>query len=155
MTRNIHEPTFPRSIRQNTYQTKGQRQKPLASHWVTPDCDASSEIDAPTTSGECRGTEPELQNGFAQPTGSLEPFSFRKHYDGSLEFKGHLDVENASSGDIAFTLPGENDGEPDYRLDNDQWFTTIVVNADGNDFMSAAVLIEAAGDVSIFWPAFG
>jgi hypothetical protein len=74
--------------------------------------------------------------------------------DGSLEFKGHLDASGATSGTVAFTLPGFTDGEPDYTLPNDQYFHTVITPDDGTTFQIALVFIDSTtGDVTITWPA--
>lgn len=152
MTRNIHEPSFPRQVRQNRFGVKGQRQKPHAGRWVVPECD---ETDVDEAAAGCFGDEPVLQNNWNQPSAPLEPFAFRKHMDGSLEFKGHLDASGgAVSGSVAFTLPGANDGEPDYLLPNDQYWHTTITTDDGSIFTLALVFIDAmTGDTTITWPA--
>lgn len=151
MSRNLHEPTTERRITQNRFGVKETRQRPLASRWVTPDCDYTVEADA---EAGCLDWAPALQNSFAQPTAPLEPFAFRKHMDGSLEFKGHLDASGATSGTVAFTLPGAADGEPEYIPENDQYFISAITPDNGATFQTALVFIDSTtGDVTITWPA--
>lgn len=161
MTDNIHEPTTQRAIAGVRYTTKDTRQRPLASQWVgvlnangdgDPECPPDPDDDT-NIFLEFEWT-PCLQNGYLQVESPLELFAFRQHYDGSLEFKGHLDVSNASTGDVAFTLPGVNGGEPDYTLNNDQYFHTAITDDGGTTFIFALVFIESStGDVSLIWPA--
>jgi hypothetical protein len=146
VSRNIHEPTPERATQQNRFGVKMTHQKPLASRWVEPDC--------ATPGDDCPDFAPTLANSWAQPSAPLEKFAFRKHMDGSLEFKGHLDASGATSGTVAFTLPGFTDGEPDYTLPNDQYFHTVITPDDGTTFQIALVFIDSTtGDVTITWPA--
>ena len=95
-----------------------------------------------------------LENNWAQPSAPLEPYAFRLHADGSLEFKGHLDASGgASSGTVAVTLPGANAGEVDFLLANDQYFLTLITTDDGSSFTAAQVFIDSTtGEVTITWP---
>lgn len=148
MTANIHEPTTQRQIARNRFQTKDTRQKPGAFRWWEPECTVGND--------GCTGDEPPLENSWEQPSdlSGLEKFAFRLHSDGSLEFKGHLNAENASSGTVAVTLPGANAGEVDFRPANDQYFVTVITEDDGSSFTTAMVFIEAStGEVTITWPA--
>lgn len=89
----------------------------------------------------------ELANGVEQPSAPLEEFSFRRGL-ARLDFKGHLNVENATSPAVAFTIPNA------YRLDNDQYFHTTITTDDGTAFTLALVFLDAStGDVEITWPA--
>ena len=88
MTRFASEPSDGKDISANRFGTKDTRQKPGAFRWWEPDCAG--------TSGElrCTGEEPPLQNDWQQPDDpALQRFAFRKHTDGSLEFRGHLSAE--------------------------------------------------------------
>lgn len=152
MTRPISEPSFPKKIAVNRWQNKENRQKPLASHWVTPDCGALS-----LAAGECFGDEPGLQNNWAQPPSGIEPFSFRLHMDGSLDFKGHLDASGgAVSGSVAVTIPGANEGDTDYLsgMNGDQYASTVITPDSGATFQIAMVFLDStSGDLTITWPA--
>ena len=133
-------------MRKTTFTGKDTRQKPLAFRWWEPDCDRVGD-------DGCTGEEPPLENGFAAAaTAPLEPFAFRLHADGSLEFKGHLDASGAVTGTVAVTLPGANAGEVDFRPNDQYWHTTITTD-DGVTFFLALVFVEgASGDVTITWP---
>jgi len=149
LTKSIYEPTIYRDVAANRWGVQDLRQKPLAMAWWTPDCDPG---DPDQAAASCTGLEPPLVNNFAQPDPQLEFFAFRIHADGSLEFKGHLDISAASSGDVAFTLPGINPGEVDFIPPNDQYFFTIVTDG-GSLFQAAMVFIDStSGDVTITWP---
>lgn len=151
MTRNLYHPTTDRNVAQNRSRLIKTQQVPGAFKWWTPGCD---ETDDDQAADGCTGDEPALQNNFAQPSPPLEKFAFRLHSDGSLEFKGHLNAENASSGDVAVTLPGANAGEVDFRPANDQYFITAITEDDGSSFTTALVFIDATtGEVTITWPA--
>ena len=138
-------------IDENRARIEQVERRQLAGRWWEPDC----EVTNPDDDG-CTGLEPPLENGFAQPTpgsgpngGDLERFAFRLHTDGSLEFKGHLDVSGASSGDIAFVVPGAVDGEIDFRPANDQFFGPLVFE-DGS--LGMAYVDSVFGEVVIEWP---
>ena len=150
MSRNLHEPTTQRAIATNRFVGKDTRQRPFASFWVEPVNDG----DTPDPSWV-----PVLMNDWLQVdpgAEGLEPFGFRVHYDGSLEFKGHLDAQNASSGTVALILPGMGDLEPDYveLLDNDQYWDSVITDDGGTAFQIALLKITAnTGEVTITWPA--
>lgn len=78
------------------------------------------------------------------------------HYDGSLEFKGHLDASGgATSGTVAFLLPGMNTLEPDFidAMDHSQFWDTIITEDLGITFTDAGILIDAlTAEVTISWP---
>jgi len=168
MTKSLAEPTFPRDIAASRFGVKGQRQKPLASNWITPDCldilngtgaygggfngGRLSDVDCGLVGGV---GEVILQNSWLQPPGTLELFAVRKHMDGSLEFKGHLDASGgAVSGTVAVTLPGAGDCEPDYLPPYDQYFSTVITPDNGATFSIALVFADSTtGDVTITWPA--
>lgn len=145
MTASITESNLYRAQAANRHLTVDTRQKPHAFRWWEPDC---------AVGDGCTGDEPSLQNSFAQPSAPLEPFAFRLHADGSLEFKGHLDTSGgAVSGTVAFTLPGANPGEVDFLPANDQYWHTTITTDDGTLFTLALVFIDATtGDVTITWP---
>ncbi len=148
MTKNLHEPSNERAISRNRFQGKDTRQKPLAFRWWEPGC----------TIGEngCTGLEPLLENSWLQPTAPLEKFAFRRHADGSLEFKGHLDASGgAVSGSVAVTLPGANGLEEyDFLIANDQFWHTTITDDAGTSFSLALVKIDSTtGEVTITWPA--
>ena len=149
MSRNIYEPTTERQVRRNQNDRKVTHQKPHAFRWWVPECEL------PGVAAEiCEGDEPELVNGWAQVNAPLEPFGFRLHADGSLEFKGHLDAAGAASGTVALTLPGANAGEVDFLPAMDQFFLTLITDDGGSSFTTAMVFIDAtSGDVTITWPA--
>ena len=148
MTRNLYEPTDQSRIVQNRYKIKDTRQKPLASRWIEP-------VNAgdPIPDEEPEWT-PELENDWLQPDPPLETFAFRLHYDGSLEFRGHLDAQNATSGTVAVTLPGEEIGDRNYLPPNDQYWHTTITDDGGTSFTLAQVFINSTtGEVEIVWPA--
>lgn len=155
--RNIFEPNLYTLVSTNRVRNKNTEQKPGAFKWWTPDCVATPTEDNDATdevAAGCTGDEPPLVNGWAQPGGDLEKFAFRIHSDGSLEFKGHLDAAGASSGTVAFTLPGVVAGDHLFVLPHDQYFHTVITNDGGTTFSIALVFIDAAtGDVTITWPA--
>ena len=147
MTAPIQEPTEPRQVAQIRFVGKDTRQKPLASKWIqvldTGDCGT----------GEFEW-QPCFQNGYAQVTDPLELFNFRIHYDGSLEFKGHIDVSGAASGDVAFTLPGLFGEEPDYTLPKSRYFPIALTDDGGTSFIIGLVFIDSTNaDVTLIWPA--
>ncbi len=152
MTKNLHEPSNERGISRNRFLGKDTRQKPLAFRWWEPGCTVG-------TAG-CTGDEPPLENGFAQPSDAsgLEKFAFRRHADGSLEFRGHLDASGAASGTVAVTLPGANGLEEyDFLIARDQNWHTTIRTAPGTSptaFTLALVEVNATtGAVKIYWPA--
>lgn len=151
MTRNLYEPTDQSRISQNRYKIKDTRQKPLASQWIQP-VNAGDPIPADEPN-----YTPALENGWLQPTGGLETFAFRLHYDGSPEFRGHLNAQGAVSGTVAVTLPGALVGDPNYLPANDQDWHTTIRTAPGIGtvaFTLALVVINATtGTVTIYWPA--
>lgn len=154
MSRNIFHPTTDRNVAQNRTSIKHSNQKPLAFRWWTPDC-STTYTDPDDQAEFCFTGIPTLVNGWAQPASvdNIQFFAFRLHVDGSLEFRGHLDSSGASSGTIAFTLPGANAGEVDFLedLDGDQFFLTVIY--DGVTPETAMIYIEAAtGDVTITFP---
>lgn len=147
MTAPMSSPTPEGDAARTGYRTKDARNRPLALTWREPDSADPDQADTPA-----------LQNGWAQPspgagpTGNdLEPFAFRLHNDGSLEFKGHLDSAGASTETVALTLPGANPGEPNYLFGNDQFFDTVIY--DGSTPQKALVYIDkTTGDVTITFP---
>lgn len=156
--RNIGQDNDAKQISRNRWGIKDTRQKPLAFRWWEPDCTpvADDDPDSGAVSTGCTGDEPGLENGWAQPDPPLEKFAFRKHADGSLEFKGHLDAAGASSGSIAFHLPGVNAGEVNFLPSNDQFFHTTITDDSGLTFTLALVRInKTTGAVTITWPAVG
>lgn len=168
MSRPLFEQTQQRQIAANRYLTKDTRQRPFASGWVYPlnagDCGLPEFDPYPLGDGSEYGYvetwTPCLVNNFEQvdpdAAENLEVFGFRMHHDGSLEFKGHLNIENANSGDVAFTLPGMNNLEPDYveLLQRDQYFESVVFNTGTVEFTIALLWVsELNGEVVITWPA--
>lgn len=157
MSKSLFDPTPERKITQNRFQIKDTRQKPLAFRWWQPDCMYCDDLDDDDNcASSCTGDEPELDNDWLQPTNvsGLEKFAFRLHADGSLEFKGHLNAENASSGTVAFTLPGMNTGEVNFLPEKDQYWHTTITTDDGATFFLAMVFIDSTtGEVTITWPA--
>lgn len=164
MTKNLHQPSAMREIQTNRQRGKNNQQRPYAGDWIHPLNDADCPP-TPYTIGPY-GIEyewtPCLLNDWIQVEDPLEPFAFRRHFDNSLEFKGHLDASaGAVSGTVAFRLPGSNEDEPNYLLDNDQFFITVVTDDAGASFQTAMVFIQSAaaaapnpgGDVTITWPA--
>lgn len=162
MSRNLCEPSIYRSVAANRYVSKDTRQRPYAGEWVHPVDDA----ECPPLEG---GLDqfgnvthlwtPCLINNWLQvdpADANLESFAFRIHYDGSLEFKGHLDASGgATSGTVAFLLPGLNTLEPDYidALDHSQFWDSIITDDAGITFIDAGILIDAlTAEVTITWP---
>ncbi len=158
MTVPLSEPNEYKEIWFNAFQTKDVRQKPLAFGWWQPDCTGAAVPGDETYSTDgCKPLQEAvvLQNGFVQPTtaSGIEKFAFRLHADSSLEFKGHLDASGASSGTVAFTLPGMNLGEVNFVPLNDHYFITAIT-PDGSTFSTALVFIDSTtGDVTLTWPA--
>lgn len=153
MTKNIYEPSIYTQVSASRGKIKTTRQKPGAFRWWECNCDPDDPDDA---ANGCTGQEPALNTGWSQPSdgSGLEKFAFRLHADGSLEFKGHLRVTGATSPSVAFTLPGANAGEVQFRLPHDQFFHTTITTDDGTSFTLALVHIDSAtGDVTITWPA--
>lgn len=156
--RNLSQDNPYKQIARNKQWTKDTRQKPLAFRWWQPGCvpDTDDDPDSGAAANGCTGQEPGLENGWAQPDPPLEPFAFRKHADGSLEFKGHLDAAGAASGSIALHLPGVNAGEVNFLPTNDQFFHTTITDDSGLTFTLALVRInKSTGAVTISWPAVG
>lgn len=162
MSKSLFEPHPYREIAKANYGVHDLRQKPLAFRWWQPQCVWPLEDPCTDTRNCYSGCTQEMnavqfQNNWRQPSDSsgLEKFAFRLHADGSLEFKGHLDTSGgASSGTVAFTLPGAVPGEIDFLLPNSQFFHTTITNDDGLSFTLALVHIDAVtGDVTITWPA--
>lgn len=164
MTKNLHQPSALRAINANRARGKNLQQTPHAGAWITPLAEGTcpptpyTEIDDQVV----YAWTPCLQNDWLQVTDPLEPFAFRRHFDNSLEFKGHLDASGgAVSGSVAFTLPGSLPDEPNYQMDNDQFFITVITDDAGLTFQTAMVFIQSAsaaspavgGDVTITWPA--
>ena len=148
MTRSIYEPDLYTTTAKHGFGIQGLKQKPLAMKWWVPDCD---DTDEDQRAGGCTGLEPPLLNGWAQPLPPLQKFAFRLHADGSLEFRGHLDSAGASSGTVAFTLPGFVPGETDFLPSLDQFFVSAIY--DGATPQSALIYIDATtGDVTITFP---
>ena len=90
MSKSLVEPSQERKITHNRFQIKDTRQKPLAFSWWEPDCvegDGCTAAQAAVV----------LENNWQQPSLPLEPYAFRLHADGSLEFKGHLDASGGAS----------------------------------------------------------
>lgn len=153
MTRNLYEPTDQSRIVQNRYKIKDTRQKPLASQWIIP----VNEGD-PIPDDEPEYT-PELENDWLQPdAGSgFQKFAFRLHYDGSIEFQGHLDTAGGGSDStVAVTLPGANVGEPNYLAGLEprlQYGDTIIIDTTANTFQKAAFLVDGdTGEVTMYFP---
>jgi hypothetical protein len=83
-----------------------------------------------------------LQNGWAQPPGNLEEFSFRRGLS-KIDTKGHL--QTSTSGTVALTIPAP------YRLRKDQFCVQAVY--DGATPIPAVVyFFSATGDVTITYP---
>jgi hypothetical protein len=152
VTRSIYTPSVHRDISSGRFISKDNRQRPFAGSWVEPvndgDCPADPEW-IPCLLNDWIQVDPGDEG--------LEPFGFRMHYDGSLEFKGHLDAsDGAVSGTVALILPGMGDLEPDYvdLLDNSQYWDTVITDDAGISFQIALVKIDAdTGEVTITWPA--
>lgn len=152
MSRNLYEPTRDTRINQNRYKIKDTRQKPAASQWITPvNAGDPIPLDEPDYT-------PSLQAGALQPTSgdNLQKFSFRLHFDGSIEFKGVLDLAGSTSPANVVILPGAAAGEPDYigGLDDDQPWDSIISDDNFATFTLAQFYLEkATGILTITWPA--
>jgi hypothetical protein len=162
VTRSLYEPTPERATANIRFIGKDTRQQPFAGDWIYPLNDAECppiEGDPNPWGGIQHDWTPCLLNDWLQvdpADAGLESFAFRTHYDGSLEFKGHLDASGgATSGSAAFILPGMNTLEPDYigLLDNSQFWDTVITDDVGSSFQMALVLIDTdTGEVIITWP---
>lgn len=96
--------------------------------------------------------EPYWLNGFQQVDPPLEPFAYRWASSKFPVFKGHIDVQNADSGDVAFLLQGDNDEEGLY-LPYDVRDHIVLTDDGGFSFIMGLVIIEASsGNFSIIWP---
>jgi hypothetical protein len=163
MTRSLFNPSIQREVSTNRFFGKDTRQRPFAGIWVYPVDDVDCpplEFGTDQYGNTTQLWTPCLLNDWLQVDSdaveNLEMFAFRGHYDGSLEFKGHLDASGgATSGSVAFILPGMGDLEPDYvtLLDENQIWDTIITDDAGTTFQSAMVKIDAdTGEVTITWP---
>jgi hypothetical protein len=144
MSRPLFEPNEYTALAGHSWALTDISKRSLAGAWVEP-----------TTGSPDPLWVPVYQNGWDTATAPLETFAFRRHKDGSLEFKGHLDATGATSGTIAFTLPGLGVGEPNYWDENmgDQYFHTTIT-PDGATFSLALVFIDSTTlDVTVTWPA--
>lgn len=150
MTKPLSEPSIYKDVSSNTYQTKDTRQKPQAFRWWMPDCDASY---ADTV---CTGEEPTLLNSFAQPFGNLEAFAFRLNADGRIQTKGVLDVSSASSGGVAWVMPGINPGEKDFIPPANGFFDSFSLRVspsgtESNVVPATGTVDATTGDVIVSW----
>lgn len=152
MSRNIHEPSLYRQMAGQRSLLRGTRRRPGAFRWWVPDCDPND----PSQAKEgCSGDEPSLINGFAQPTSGLEPFGFRLNADGKIQTKGFLDVSGATSGDVAWVMPGANPGEVDFipSTEGDDGFSlNVTTTGNVNGVVPASAHVDAdTGEVTVTW----
>lgn len=99
--------------------------------------------------------EPEWINGYAQITPPYEPFTFRVYTSRFPEFKGHIDVSGATSGDPAFVLPLEDEVDGHAVILPYDMFDHIIITEDGGTtFIHALVKIDSTtNEFSLTWPA--
>lgn len=99
--------------------------------------------------------EPNWINNYDQVDPPLEPFKFRVYTSGFPEFKGHINVQNASSGDPAFILPLDEDIEgPAVNLPYDMFDHIVITDDGGTTFIHALVFIDSTtNEFSLTWPA--
>lgn len=130
MTRNITEQTQEVQISKNSWTGRDLQNRPLAGRWNYVKNNGAGDEQG-------RGkVQPELQNGWTQPTGAtgdgdLAEHEFRLHMDGSLEFKGYLIPGTWDT--LAYTLPGFSDSEPDYvQVKTGSFLIDVFDTATGN-----------------------
>lgn len=85
-------------------------------------------------------------NGWKEAGDPYDTVQFRRTEDGGVEFKGHLNAEEAVTDTVAFVLPAG------YRPPMDVSFLTDILA--GTEFSVARVAISATtGEVTITFPA--
>jgi len=99
--------------------------------------------------------EPEWINGYAQIIPPYEPFTFRVYTSRFPEFKGHIEVSGATSGDPAFVLPTEDEVDGIAVILPHDMFDHIIITEDGGTtFIHALVKIDSTtNEFSLTWPA--
>ncbi len=115
---------------------QNEQTKPLANRW-----------NRPRTGSFVVGNglyQPVLQNGWEQPDPPLGKHEFRRHADGSIEFKGHLVPGTWDS--LVYTLPGvDYPDEENYLPPHEISFLTDVFDPDTEQFMIGRVVIYPPG----------
>ena len=93
--------------------------------------------------------EPSLINGYASPGAPMTPVAYRLHTKTqALEFRGHIDAANATSGEIAFYII-----QPFWHPHDISYLTDIQTDLLGS-FNSCRVHISSVdGAVTLTWPA--
>lgn len=123
--------------------------RPLTSEWVNP----AEFHDDPENLTVFRDLFTEAGNGWSNGTPGHR---FRRHADGSIEFRGYL--EPGSSGTVAYTLPGAGlastgDDEVDYRPDVDTSFIADIKTSPTTFILARVEIDSTTGDVTITYPA--
>jgi hypothetical protein len=143
MSRNIHDETDTTEITKAKWTGRDLQHRPLAGRWNrVRDTGESFQ----TGKGK---VQPVLQNGWAQPDPGdpdeqdLGQHEFRLHMDGSLEFKGHLIPGTWDS--LVYTLPGNDEAEPDYIPTHEISFLNDVFDPVTNEFNVGRVVVYPAG----------
>jgi len=144
MTVPLGEPNEYKEIWHNQFQTKDVRQKPEAFRWWEIDC-----------ANDCSGDEPSFLNSFTQATGNLEVFSFRLNTDGLIQTKGFIDVSSATSGTVAWIMPGLVLGEVDLippGTGSDSFSLRITTTGDETGITNATAYVDnTTGEVTVRW----
>lgn len=144
--RPLERRTVTKRVKENRRTVRQEQRKPnLPGNWiVVGDFIALDDPgnDPPTVSWR----SPPYENGYTYAGTPYDDPAFRHGLDGALEFKGHVDVSGATSGDTAWTLPAS------FRPPFDVSWTTDV--SDGVTFFLARVSVDAStGAVAMIWPA--
>lgn len=147
--RPIERRTVPKRVRENRRDVRQEQRKPnLPGNWIV--IGDFLGVDDPGNDPEgVNFQSPPYQNGYIYAGGAFDFPAFRHGLDGGLEWKGHLDLSGATSGDVMTTLPQIFRPFVDISFLVDLW--------DGvADFIIARVAIEGlSGEVRIYWPAAG
>ena len=127
---------------------KGARevaQKPYAGRWNTPNVDPDPPV-AP------------LETGWAQPSDpDFEEFAYRLHMDGSPEFKGHVEIDGATSPSVVIILPDgdiDHPADPTYRVGKKQFFPSFVIDPGAPTAPEPAAFLydPTTGELTVTWP---
>jgi hypothetical protein len=147
VSRSLYEPNTIRDVAKGKQGVKSLQQKPAAMRWWQLEC-------TPGDSG-CTGDEPFFINGFAQPTGVLELFAFRLNADGLIQTEGFIDTTGATSGTVAWVMPGVNPGETDFippTSANEGFPVKVTTDGAATGITSGQAYIDAVtGDVTVTW----
>lgn len=152
MSRSLDRDVPLNRVKANSVAVGNEEQKPiLAGYWVY--IGDFIGIDDP-------GNDPPLTSPDSPPyqdstTYAGTPYdypAFRHGVDGSLEWKGHVDVSAATSPAVLCTLPSEWRPRNELQAPMDvSWPTDLF---DGVSFTIGRVQVDATtGDVTLVWPA--